>query len=53
VNANVIYSIAAPPYVAGLYQIAVTVPSGLGAGSQAVVATSAGNQSNTVTIVTQ
>jgi uncharacterized protein (TIGR03437 family) len=39
VNANVIYSIAAPPYVAGLYQIAVTVPSGLEAGSQAVVAT--------------
>src|ERR1019366_4706025 len=33
-NANVIYSIAAPPYVAGLYQMAVKVPSGLGPGRQ-------------------
>lgn len=53
VNANVIYSIAAPPYVAGLYQMAVTVPTGLGSGSQPVVATSGGMQSNTVTIDVQ
>jgi uncharacterized protein (TIGR03437 family) len=53
VNANVIYSIAAPPYVAGLYQMAVTVPSGLAPGNQPVVATSGGLQSNTVTIVIQ
>ena len=53
VNANVIYSIAAPPYVAGLYQMAVTVPSGLAPGNQPVVATSGGLQSNTVTIVVQ
>jgi uncharacterized protein (TIGR03437 family) len=52
-NASVIYSIAAPPYVAGLYQIAVTVPVGLPPGNQPVVATCAGGQSNTVTIVTQ
>ena len=52
-NAGVIYSIAAPPYVAGLYQIAVTVPSGLAPGNQPVVATSGGIQSNTVTIVVQ
>jgi uncharacterized protein (TIGR03437 family) len=52
-NANVIYSIAAPPYVAGLYQMAVTVPSGLSPGNQPVVATSGGIQSNTVTIVVQ
>ncbi|MGA3043862.1 MAG: hypothetical protein ABSF54_24065, partial [Bryobacteraceae bacterium] len=53
VNANVIYSIAAPPYVAGLYQMAVTVPSGLAPGNQPVVATSGGLQSNTVAIVVQ
>jgi uncharacterized protein (TIGR03437 family) len=52
-NANVIYSIAAPPYVTGLYQMAVTVPSGLPPGSQPVVATSGGIQSNSITIVTQ
>src|ERR1017187_5999093 len=52
-NANVIYSIAAPPYVAGLYQMAVTVPSGLAPGSQPVVATSGGIQSNTVTIAVE
>ena len=52
-NAPVIYSIAAPPYVAGLYQMAVTVPAGLLPGNQAVVATSNGMQSNTVTIVTK
>jgi len=52
-NANVIYSIAAPPYVAGLYQMAVTVPSGLSPGNQPVVATSGGIQSNTVTIAVQ
>jgi uncharacterized protein (TIGR03437 family) len=50
-NANVIYSIAAPPYVAGLYQMAVTVPAGLAPGNQPVVASSGGLQSNTVTIV--
>ena len=53
VNATVFYSIAAPPYVAGLYQMAVTVPSGLGPGSQPVVVTSGGLQSNTVTIALQ
>ncbi len=52
-NAPVIYSIAAPPYVAGLYQMAVTVPSGLAPGEQPVVATSGGKQSNTVTIITK
>jgi uncharacterized protein (TIGR03437 family) len=52
-NAPVIYSIAAPPYVAGLYQMAVTVPAGLLPGNQAVVATSGGMPSNTVTIVTK
>ena len=50
VNASVIYSIAAPPYVAGLYQMAITVPSGLGPVSLPVVATSGGIRSNTVTI---
>jgi len=53
VNATVYYSIAAPPYVAGLYQMAVAVPSGLAPGSQPVVATSGGLQSNTVTIAIQ
>jgi uncharacterized protein (TIGR03437 family) len=53
VNANVYYSIAAPPYVAGLYQMAVTVPTGLAPGSQPVVATSGGLQSNTITIAIQ
>lgn len=52
-NAEVIYSIAAPPYVTGLYQVAVTVPSGLTPGNQPVVATSGGIQSNTVTIAVQ
>jgi len=49
-SAKVVYSIGAPPYVAGLYQMAVTVPAGLGPGNQPVVATSGGLQSNTVTI---
>ena len=53
VNANVIYSIAAPPYVAGLYQMAVTVPAGLATGSQPVVATSGGMQSNTIMVEVQ
>ncbi len=52
-NAPVIYSIAAPPYVAGLYQFAVTVPAGLTPGNQSVVAASGGLQSNAVTIVTK
>jgi uncharacterized protein (TIGR03437 family) len=52
-NANVIYSIAAPPYVAGLYQMAVTVPSGLSPGNQPVVANAGGIQSNTITIAVQ
>lgn len=52
-NAGVIYSIAAPPYIAGLYQIAVTMPSGLAPGGQPVVATSGGIQSNTVTIAVE
>lgn len=50
VTAGVTYSIAAPPYVAGLYQMAVTVPAALGPGSVPVVATSGGLQSNPVTI---
>jgi uncharacterized protein (TIGR03437 family) len=53
VNASVIYSIAAPPYVAGLYQMAVTVPAGLLPGNQPVVVTAGGIRSNTITIVTQ
>jgi len=53
VNANVIYSIAAPPYVAGLYQMAVTVPSGVAPGNQPVLATSGGIQSNTVIIAVE
>lgn len=53
VDAGVIYSIGAPPYVAGLYQMAVTVPAGLGPGSQPVVATSGGLRSNTVNIAIQ
>ena len=53
VDATVIYSIAAPPFVAGLYQMAVTVPSGLGSGTLPVVATSGGVQSNAVTIAVE
>ena len=34
VKADVVYSIAAPPYVAGLYQLAVTVPAGLPPGTR-------------------
>jgi uncharacterized protein (TIGR03437 family) len=49
-SAKVVYSIAAPPYVTGLYQIAVTVPSGLGAGPVPVVASAQGMPSNTITI---
>jgi len=49
-SANVIYSIAAPPYVAGLYQMAVTVPSGLLPGNQQVILTAGGLQSNPITI---
>ncbi|MFN7993661.1 MAG: hypothetical protein U0Q18_08680 [Bryobacteraceae bacterium] len=52
-NAGVIYSIAAPPYVAGLYQMAVTVPSGLGPGTVAIVASAGGLNSNTVSIPVQ
>ena len=50
VNATVDYSIGAPPYVAGLYQMAVTVPAGLPTGSVPVVATAGGQTSNTITI---
>jgi uncharacterized protein (TIGR03437 family) len=53
VNADVIYSLAAPPYVAGLYQMAVKVPVGLPPGNQPVVATSGGRQSNTVSIAVE
>jgi uncharacterized protein (TIGR03437 family) len=53
VNANVIYSIAAPPYVTGLYQMAVTVPAGLGSGSVPVAATAGGLQSNTIMVELQ
>jgi uncharacterized protein (TIGR03437 family) len=53
VTADVIYSIAAPPFVAGLYQMAVMVPAGLPPGNQTVVITCGGIQSNTITIVTQ
>jgi uncharacterized protein (TIGR03437 family) len=52
-TANVIYSIAAPPYVAGLYQMAVTTPGGLGPGSVPLVASVGGVASNTVTIPVQ
>ena len=52
-NATVIYSIAAPPYVAGLYQMAVTLPSGLGPGSVPIVLNAGGAASNTVTIPVQ
>ncbi len=53
VNATVAYSIGAPPYVAGLYQMAVTAPAGLGQGSVPVVATSGGLASNTVMMAVQ
>jgi uncharacterized protein (TIGR03437 family) len=53
VSQSAIYSIASPPYVAGLYQLAFTVPSGLGSGSVPVVATSGGLQSNTVMVPVQ
>ena len=52
-TANVIYSIAASPYVAGLYQMAVTTPAGLGPGSVPLVASVGGVASNTVTIPVQ
>ena len=52
-DAQVFYSIAAPPYVAGLYQMAVRVPSGMPLGNPPVVATSGGIQSNTVTIAVE
>ncbi len=52
-SANVIYSIAAPPYVAGLYQMAVTVPAGLGPGSVQVTASAGGITSNPVVIPVQ
>jgi uncharacterized protein (TIGR03437 family) len=53
VNADVIYSLAAPPYVAGLYQMVVRVPAGLPPGNQPVVATAGGRQSNTVSIAVE
>jgi uncharacterized protein (TIGR03437 family) len=49
-TARAIYSIASPPYVAGLYQMAATVPAGLGPGSVPVVARIGGVASNTITI---
>ncbi len=52
-NATVVYSIAAPPYVAGLYQMAVQVPATLAAGNVSVTATSGGLQSNPVTLQVQ
>jgi uncharacterized protein (TIGR03437 family) len=53
VPATVDYSIGAPPYVAGLYQMAVTVPAGLGQGSVPVIATAGGLTSNAVMIAVQ
>ena len=52
-NATVIYSIAAPPYVAGLYQMAVTLPAALGPGSVPIVLSAGGLASNIVTIPVQ
>jgi uncharacterized protein (TIGR03437 family) len=52
-NAKVDYSIAAPPYVAGLYQVAVEVPAALGPGSVPIVLTAGGAASNAVTIPVQ
>jgi uncharacterized protein (TIGR03437 family) len=52
-NAPVVYSIAAPPYVAGLYQIAVTVPAGLGSGTLPLVLSAGRATSNTVVIPIQ
>lgn len=49
VNAPVIYSVASPGF-AGLYQTAVRVPAGLGAGSQPLVLTVNGVTSNTVNV---
>jgi uncharacterized protein (TIGR03437 family) len=53
VSATVDYSIGAPPYVAGLYQMAVTVPAGLGQGNVPVIATTGGLASNAVMIAVQ
>ena len=49
-NATVVYSIAAPPYVTGLYQLAVTVPDGLGPGSVPFTISAGGLESNTISI---
>ncbi len=51
-DAAVIYSIASPGFV-GLYQTAVTIPSGAGTGKVPVVVTSGSTASNTVTILLQ
>ena len=51
-NAGVVYSIASPGYAAGLYQTAVTVPSGLSGTVQLVL--KAGNaSSNAVNLAVQ
>ena len=50
-NATVVYSIAAPGF-AGLYQVAVTIPSGV-TGSVPVVLTQGGTKSNSVNINVQ
>lgn len=47
------YSIAAPFYVAGLCQIAVTVPEGVGPGSAPVVVSAGSLASNAVSILVQ
>jgi len=52
-TAKVDYSIAAPPYVAGLYQVALTVPSGLAPGTAPVVVSAGGLASNTVNVALQ
>jgi len=53
VAADVIYSIASPPYVTGLYQMALTVPNGQGPGTVPVVATAGGLESNAVMVQVQ
>jgi len=50
-DATVVYSIASPGFV-GLYQVAVTVPSGA-AGDSALVLTQGGTKSNKITIPVQ
>jgi uncharacterized protein (TIGR03437 family) len=50
-EATVVYSIASPGFV-GLYQVAITVPSGI-TGSSAVILTQNGVKANTINIPVQ